>query len=65
MPFQGLMIILDEGWIGRGFQACEAAGVPEGHWVRHFLENDPSEPKHEGVEWKFRELFMRRHLKAD
>lgn len=43
----------DAGWVRRGLEACAAAGVAPGYFIRRYLDGDRSVPKHEGVEAAF------------
>jgi hypothetical protein len=45
-------------WIKRGLDACETAGVAPEYFIRRYLDDDKTIPKHEGVEAAFVEALQ-------
>lgn len=50
----------DQGWVRKGIEACQFAGVSEDYFIGRYILGDKSIPRHEGVEEAFRNQFLRR-----
>lgn len=44
-------------WIARGLDACYVAGIGPGYFIRRYLDEDRSIPRHEGGEAAFKKIL--------